>query len=1079
MSLESLSSKLTTSNPSSGVELLLNLLRDAAGGRDCSPVVPEIVEAVIGRPTGNVTVKKLVYELIKVSHITDSDWQRVIIALKSDLNSNDAELLLVAVQFMSCMPAHQLALMLETGDLMQLLVPQLSADNEDVRAAAVTALAEILMVGEVLGTAASSTAMANTCQEYWNQLSDMLLDEEAAVVGAAVSAVCSLLQSGVETPATLPEGFLVQRLASIAAARVLGALGPVLEMCQTVPSAAQVNAMHMLLLLVTYAHKRQGEGGLVLQAGSVDQLIPPLGVLVPTVCSYLMQRVGSSDAAVKLEACRSLLSIAKLFPASHGTASTLLGAAPQPLVSPTWIATAASTLLEMRHGQLEEAALPDVVLLLVHNLGMLPAPARQAALQRLWPVIGFLQEVPQRIAAYTLAWNTVVNAELEARATRPADAAMPEGQLALRGILAQAYFARIMQGHPAADQVVSTAAALLASAPFADSSSSPMAPPAPPLPPAPAPPPQQPQEDEKAEKSKKGGFMKGLFRRDKDKDKSSGGGADEASGSAAKRASNDGSKPMPGAPDAAKGVKQGAADGPKPPLPAPQPPPGPQQPAMPPAAALGIQSAQGYKPGKERMGLYGSAAASGGNVTVVEGVRKVPDNIAPFSTLRHELVCSLLEVVLHQPAAAPAFHLCHAAQSAALHNMTLPAWQGTGSGAEQARVLQWLTVAKSALECTVACVAWEPPVVPAVTTTVTAEALTHAAADFSSAAPDRWLQLMQAACHAVRALITVLQAQVQREKQQAGLPALQEGGEEAGVASPKAAPAAAAAGLSVAASQLAAAEQEHRELQQLIHKVLKTWSNLSKPVRARVLWVSAHYLTLPNFADETWEVLLRCMQDVLGRSNYLGAAARLSELMSSASDGLLLKTDRQSWPKDKPFVFDVVAASALCEKPEYELTAVVVGLSCAQQLVTLMQNGLAAAAAAVVAAAAAPAAAGSAAAGSVPDAAKVQQETLLLAVRMENLLRELLSTEVGASPQIKEWAKRIMRMCGAVASFVPPTNATEVAPDDISVSDAGDPHHDAHQQHQQQPVLRLTHQSALQVSARAGRGRATSARSYC
>jgi hypothetical protein len=38
----------------------------------------------------------------------------------------------------------------------------------------------------------------------------------------------------------------------------------------------------------------------------------------------------------------------------------------------------------------------------------------------------------------------------------------------------------------------------------------------------------------------------------------------------------------------------------------------------------------------------------------------------------------------------------------------------------------------------------------------------------------------------------------------------------------------------------------------------------------------------------------------------------------------------QSWPRDKPFVFDVVAASALCERPELEHCSLVAGLSCLQ-----------------------------------------------------------------------------------------------------------------------------------------------------
>lgn len=43
-----------------------------------------------------------------------------------------------------------------------------------------------------------------------------------------------------------------------------------------------------------------------------------------------------------------------------------------------------------------------------------------------------------------------------------------------------------------------------------------------------------------------------------------------------------------------------------------------------------------------------------------------------------------------------------------------------------------------------------------------------------------------------------------------------------------------------------------------------------------------------------------------------------------------INTCVQGWPRDKPFVFDVVSASALCERPDYEATSVVVGLAAAQ-----------------------------------------------------------------------------------------------------------------------------------------------------
>ncbi len=45
----------------------------------------------------------------------------------------------------------------------------------------------------------------------------------------------------------------------------------------------------------------------------------------------------------------------------------------------------------------------------------------------------------------------------------------------------------------------------------------------------------------------------------------------------------------------------------------------------------------------------------------------------------------------------------------------------------------------------------------------------------------------------------------------------------------------------------------------------------------------------------------------------------------------------QGWPRDRPFVFDVVAASALCERADYDSQALFVGLTVAQDWTLRLQ----------------------------------------------------------------------------------------------------------------------------------------------
>ncbi len=169
-----------------------------------------------------------------------------------------------------------------------------------------------------------------------------------------------------------------------------------------------------------------------------------------------------------------------------------------------------------------------------------------------------------------------------------------------------------------------------------------------------------------------------------------------------------------------------------------------------------------------------------------------------------------------------------------------------------------------------------------------------------------------------------------------------------------------------------------------------------------------------------------------------GPSLRLHELMASASMGTLFRSERQSWPRDKPFIFDIVAASALCERPELELCSLVVGLSCVQHLVSRLQGNLAAAvleqqatsneggealALPWAAASAAVAAASGADKGAPPaplTAKQVQAEVVVVAARLEAIAREAQTPDVMASPHLKEWVGRAMRMCGAIACYEPP-----------------------------------------------------------
>lgn len=157
-------------------------------------------------------------------------------------------------------------------------------------------------------------------------------------------------------------------------------------------------------------------------------------------------------------------------------------------------------------------------------------------------------------------------------------------------------------------------------------------------------------------------------------------------------------------------------------------------------------------------------------------------------------------------------------------------------------------------------------------------------------------------------------------------------------------------------------------------QVLLDWPNLSRAARPRVMWVAAQCLALPPHVSDAWDILLRCMQDLLLASNA-SAVSRTYDLLGSSIAGSLFKAGRVGWNNpDRPFMFDIAAASALCEASEYEAAAVVTSLCSMQALVLRLSNAVA---------------------DAVPMGAsgRAHSEVVTLARRMEGLLKQFMSTD--------------------------------------------------------------------------------------
>ena len=152
----------------------------------------------------------------------------------------------------------------------------------------------------------------------------------------------------------------------------------------------------------------------------------------------------------------------------------------------------------------------------------------------------------------------------------------------------------------------------------------------------------------------------------------------------------------------------------------------------------------------------------------------------------------------------------------------------------QAKAVLWVGAAVTALQMTKACLQWEPlipPPMPGQPPTPPLPPLQSV--NLTTVPVDKWLQVLQGTCHAVRAVMRVHGHDELRSIYRAN------GGRMLQELSPWDGGGWLAKGL----------EGSAVSLQQVLQGVLTQWRGLSFAVRPRLLWVVAHYLELPNMLE--------------------------------------------------------------------------------------------------------------------------------------------------------------------------------------------------------------------------------------
>ncbi|KAI8464574.1 MAG: hypothetical protein J3K34DRAFT_114028 [Monoraphidium minutum] len=989
-------------------EFILNLISEAAEGREVLNAVSDVIQVTIAGGVGHPHVKKLAYDLCRAVPLLDADYSLVLDGIKNDVAGGTPEVQVMALSFLPHLPPHFLVGCLERGEVESLVEPNTRSVTPAVRAAATTCLGAILLQPDVQAALAASPALVATSDEWWDAVTDGLADSTADVILSALAATNKLFEAaGSATKAVLAMRISARRTAL----RVCLVMGPMIDTWRMLPSHAQVSVAslmgHIAAAVVQLDPSRAEQAGAGVDTAGLGG---SLGAALAGAMSYLASALQSLNPAVKLEAARVLLRMS-------ATSRGLPPLSPVRLASfvpPSVAASAISALLELKERLLVEAALAEVISLVAGHLDVLPVSTRVDVLRRLWPMIALLQSPTDRTAAFAAAWRTALQMHLQAAEAAANGSDAPEGTL-LSSLLGDTFVQDVInqkaQAAPPPGAGVAPGAVLPGS---------------------------------------QGGSAAATPRVS-----ASGDGTTDALTSPAAAGPTGASSFSPAAagPTGASAISSVTSAG--------------VAPGSGAAAAMGVVSPRASvdsAPGgsgelQSAQQKLASGARSVGDtltgaaVSAADLVRSAGLNLPRMfegqgaltagqlpASLKHELVGALLGVLAQHPSAGLALQLppgepveppplaeaageqrkeqgsggdsqeaaaaaealasrgpaATAANGAAgqaaaplpalvLPSAPLPLHPNAAAHGElQERAVLWLDAAVVALRATACCLQWEPLLPPPLPGQPPAPRLpAMAAVNLTTVPVDLWLQLLQGTCAASRAVLRAhghdsLKAvyRTNSGRMLASLTAFGAGGALARMLE----------GASIT-------------LQGMIQRALNGWRVLALAVRPRVLWVAAHYLELPAMLEETWSCLLACVEDTLLRVWRLEGDAHARLLAASARDGVLFK--KVAMPqlglmqgKDTQALFDAAAASALVELPEYRADGLQVALCVLQYLSWVVQanahrKGI------------------SAAAGPAEAA---------LARRLLDVVRAAGAAEA-TGVDLKEWCRRISRTLSAAAEL--------------------------------------------------------------
>lgn len=939
-------------------EFILNLISEAAEGREVLNVISDVIQVTIAGGVGHPHIKKLAYDLCKAVPLLDTDYGLVLDGIKNDVSSGMAEVQVMALSFLPHVPPQVLVDLLEKGEVASLVVPLTRSITPSVRAAATACLGALLLQPDIQAALAASPALVATNDEWWDAVTDGLADSMADVILASLAATNKLFDAA----ASASHGAVAMRTsARRTALRVCLVMGPLVDTWRMLPSHAQVSVASLMGHIASAVAEL--DPSQAAQAGNgfdTAGMGGSLSAALAGVISYLATALQSLNPAVKLEAARVLLRMSSAGRRLPPLSAVRLADSVPPAVA----ASAISALLELKERLLVEAALAEVISLVAGHLDVLPVTTRVDVLRRLWPMIALLQSPTDRMTAFAASWRTALDLHLQA------SEAAAKGVGSLDGLLLPALLA---------DTFIQDVLNQKAQPPIPAPGDGPVGP-----------------------------GMPGLQSGDTAGTNGSGGGTSPggsggrpggqsvadtwqnpvAAGATGASTFNPVSAGATGASTISTVTSVGGNTTT--------------------ATVMGLGSLEGSVPSTPRAGSS-SGLLAGAAVTAADLVKSAGISLPRFldapvpivrgqlpASLKQELVCALLGVLAQHPSSGLALQLPpgepvelpplgedaagepksdkppvsssqgeqlqqqvqngsaslrfsggfstpqeqqppssprNSQQSQLLASVLPPALQplhpnAAAHGELQERAVLWLDAAVAALQATGCCLQWEPllpPPLPGQPPTPKLPAMQ--AVNLTTVPVDLWLQLLQGTCAASRAILrahghTGLKS-IYRANSGRMLPCLTV--------------------FDVTGMLARMLEGASISLQTMIQRSLNGWRTLALAARPRVLWVAAHYLELPAMLEETWSCLLGCVEDTLLRVWKMEGDAHARLLAASAREGVLFKRvtlpqlGANAGKRAQQTLFDAAAASALVELPEYRADGLQVALCVLQYLSWVVQ----------------------------------------------------------------------------------------------------------------------------------------------